>query len=106
VEAKKAKCVPRETLLGDQENRVDRGLGFTGGQGASNVNNLEGNISLHENPEKRAEEQSPLQPRDKKSRNQLLLLAVLILGVGLVGTLVWDLALQNENVPGTSITRC
>jgi hypothetical protein len=58
-----------------------------------------GNISLHENPEKRAEEQSQ-HSRDNTPKHQLILLAVLIVIVGLVGTLVWDIALQDTKVAG------
>jgi hypothetical protein len=49
----------------------------------------------------RPEDESRLQPRDKALGNQLFLLSVLIVAVGVVGTLTWDLALQNEEVPGT-----
>ena len=59
---------------------------------------LEGNMSL-ETPEKpTAEHPSPESPNNK-GRNQLLLLALSILVVGLVGALVWDFR-QDAN-PGT-----
>ncbi len=51
-------------------------------------------------PEKPTEEQLPPESRNKERQNQLLLLAVLIVVVGLVGTLVWEFALQDPK-PGT-----
>jgi heme/copper-type cytochrome/quinol oxidase subunit 2 len=53
-------------------------------------------MSLHENPEKPAEKQSQ-DSQNKTLGNQLLLLAVLIVIVGLIGTLVWDFRLQNPD---------
>jgi Na+/proline symporter len=50
-----------------------------------------------ETPEKPGEEQPPPKPRNNKPRNQLSLLAVLIVVVGLLGALAWDLNLQDEN---------
>jgi hypothetical protein len=56
-----------------------------------------GNMPL-ETPEKPAAEQPPGKPRNKEPRNQLFLLAFLIVGVGLFGALIWDLTpLQNGN---------
>ena len=50
---------------------------------------------------KPAETQPPPKSRTNESRHQLLLLAALIVLAGLVGVLVWDFALQNENIAGT-----
>lgn len=50
---------------------------------------------------KPAKTQPPPKPRTNEPRHQLLLLAILIVLVGLVGVLVWDLVLQDENIPGT-----
>ena len=47
---------------------------------------------------KPAETQPPPKSRTNESRHQLLLLAALIVLAGLVGVLVWDFALQNENI--------
>jgi hypothetical protein len=52
-------------------------------------------------PEKPTEEQSPAESPNKERQNQLLLLAVLIVSVGLVGTLVWEFRLQDPKAAGT-----
>jgi hypothetical protein len=59
-------------------------------------------LETSENPaeEKSAEKKPPSKPRNNNPTNQLLLLAGLIVGVGLVGGLVWEFPLQNENVAG------
>jgi len=51
-------------------------------------------------PEKAAQKQSARESQ-QEHKHQLLVPAILIVFVGLVGTLVWDLALQDVNVPGT-----
>ena len=53
-----------------------------------------------ETPEMPGEEQPLPKPGNKKRRNQLLLLAVFIVVVGLFGALVWDFILQDECVRG------
>ena len=58
-----------------------------------------------ETPEKPVEEQPPPKPRNNKPRSPLLVLAGLIVLVGLLGALAWDVT-QNkkvlgEKVPGT-----
>jgi hypothetical protein len=58
-----------------------------------------GQMNNNGHSEKPAETQPPAKPRTNEPGNQLLLLAALIVVVGLVGTLVWDLALQNEKIP-------
>ena len=50
--------------------------------------------------EKPAAERPPPEPRHNKRINQLLLLALFIIVVGLVGALVWDFKLQREEVAG------
>jgi hypothetical protein len=54
-----------------------------------------------ETPEKPAAEQQSPKPRNYKPRNQLLLLAGLIMGVGLLGALVWEFVFQDKKVSGT-----
>ena len=53
-----------------------------------------------ETPENPAAEHPQQEPRNNKGRNPLVLLALLIVGVGLVGALAWDFALQTDK-PGT-----
>ena len=61
----------------------------------------EDKILQRKTPEKRAEEQPPRDSRNSEGGNQLLRLTVLITVVGVLGTLVWDLRLQDKEVPGT-----
>jgi hypothetical protein len=68
---------------------------------AENGENLDRSVHYYNRtPEKPTEEQSPPESQNKERRNQLLLLAILIVVVGLVGTLVWEFALQDPK-PGT-----
>jgi hypothetical protein len=59
----------------------------------------EDNMSQRETRKKPARGQPPPQ-----CRHHLLLLAALVVVVGLVGVLVWDLALQDKKVPGCEHT--
>jgi len=58
-----------------------------------------GEMNNNGHSEKPAETPPPAKPRTNEPRNQLLLVAVFIVVVGLVGTLVWDLGLQDQKTP-------
>jgi len=61
---------------------------------------LGGNMPL-ETPEKPAAEHPPPEAQNSKPRNQLLLLGLLIMVVGLVGALMWEFPLQDPCKTGT-----
>src|SRR4029077_1012230 len=56
----------------------------------------EGNMLPQKTPEKPAAKHPPPEQPKNKRRNQLLLLGLLIMVVGLVGALAWDFAFQIE----------